>query len=85
MRVSRNQVIELCDWRREQESEKEAFSQAVGRAIYEAGFEGFLAPSNADSKGACLIYFPENLDKAHSIIYLNADKAGFSITEGEKK
>lgn len=47
------------DWRRVNDRGKEALTQAVGRAAFQADFEGFLVPSAQDKKGQNLVVFPE--------------------------
>jgi hypothetical protein len=49
------------DWRRMNASGKEALTQAIGRAAFEAGFEGFIVPSAQDKRGQNLAVFQEKL------------------------
>lgn len=49
------------DWRRMNDRGKEALTQAVGRAAFEADFEGLVVPSVQDAKGRNLVVFPEKL------------------------
>ena len=46
-------------WWEQQANDEEALTQAVGRAAWEAGLEGLLAPSAARAGGVNLVYFPE--------------------------
>jgi RES domain-containing protein len=46
-------------WWERQANDEEALTQAVGRAAWEAGLEGLLAPSAARAGGVNLVYFPE--------------------------
>ena len=49
-------------WWIENQSGREAWTQAIGRAAAEMGFEAIIAPSHTDSKtGTNVIVFPENL------------------------
>ena len=60
LRVSRRR---LCGepWRRAAEAGREALTQAIGRAAFEAGLEALLVPSAASRAGANLVVFPERL------------------------
>ena len=55
------------DWREIQEQGKESLTQAVGRAVAAAGFEGLIAPSAQVPKGVNVTYFPDN-KKAASLV-----------------
>lgn len=63
-----------CDWRGENDKDREALTQIFGRAIFVAGFEGILAPSSADPKGVNLAWFPERLCKTSQIQCVNEEK-----------
>jgi RES domain-containing protein len=49
------------DWRRVNDAGREAQSQAFGRAAYEIGAEGVLAPSARVRGAVNLVYFPESI------------------------
>src|SRR5436853_7828651 len=53
-------------WRQEQESGREALTQAIGRLSFEGNWEGLLVPSAARKDGVNLIVFPANLDVPRS-------------------
>jgi RES domain-containing protein len=53
---------EKQEWRRIQ-NQREAASQAVGRAVREAGLQGLLAASQQVSGGTNLILFPDKLGR----------------------
>jgi RES domain-containing protein len=48
-------------WRRAADAGREALTQAIGRAAFEAGLEALLVPSAANRAGANLVVFPERL------------------------
>jgi len=48
------------DWRKLQDAGKESLTQAIGRAVYSAGFEGMIVPSVHVRKGVNVVFFPEN-------------------------
>ena len=54
-------TIRMLDWRAENQSGKEAVTQAWGHAFSAAGFEAVIVPSAADGGGANLLVFPQNL------------------------
>lgn len=68
LRLSLATMLE-CDWRDDNRFERrESVTQAVGRACYDAGFEGLIVPSQADSpKGVNVVIFPEKLLQADSL------------------
>jgi len=49
------------DWRRINDAGTEAATQAIGRAAYEAGFQGIVVPSAAKRSGANIVVFPDRL------------------------
>jgi RES domain-containing protein len=63
-----------CDWRSENQKGREALTQAIGQAIFIAGFEGILAPSSADPKGVNLVCFPKRLGATSYIKCVNEEK-----------
>ncbi len=75
--VSQRRILS-ADWRGEQDNGREALTQAIGRAVFSAGFEGLLAPSAADPSGKILVYFPKKLESASKIKYVNPDKLKLS-------
>jgi RES domain-containing protein len=48
------------DWRKVQAQGLESFTQAIGRAIFDAGANGLLALSARVDGGANVVYFPQN-------------------------
>jgi RES domain-containing protein len=62
-----------CDWRAEMRAGKTPLTQQVGLAAANAGLEGLLVRSAADSTGVNLIVFVEN-PRAHKL--LRSDYAG---------
>jgi len=52
------------DWRKIQDQGQEGFTQALGRAVFENGGEGLLAPSARVRSGVNVVYFPENKREA---------------------
>ena len=60
LQVSRERMV-AEDWRRANEKGREALCQAIGRAAFDAGFEGILVPSAQDENGRNLIVFPDQL------------------------
>ncbi|HEB71378.1 MAG TPA: RES domain-containing protein [Nitrospirae bacterium] len=67
--VSQRRMLKT-DWRSEQDNGREALTQAIGRAVFSAGFEGLLAPSVADPSGKILVFFPVKLKKSSTIQYI---------------
>jgi RES domain-containing protein len=57
---------EKIHWRAIQDR-REAVSQAVGRAIMEAGFSGLIAPSQASPDTRNIVVFPQNLTSAEGL------------------
>ena len=51
-------AIATCDWRAAQAAGREALTQGLGRAAYEAGLEALLVPSAQVPDGVNLVYFP---------------------------
>jgi len=60
LRVSRRR-LRTDPWRSAAEGGREALTQAIGRAAFEAGLEALLVPSAADRRGANLVVFPARL------------------------
>lgn len=56
IKVSEDRLLG-ADWQREQAMQREAITQAVGRAAFAAGFEGLLTRSAADPAGENLVVF----------------------------
>ena len=54
-------LIKNLDWRAGNQNGAEAATQAWGHALGTAGFEALIVPSAADSHGANVLIFPENL------------------------
>ena len=69
MRVSRDSLA-TEDWRAANALGKEALTQAVGRLVWEAEWEGMLVPSAPDPKGLNLIVFPGNLTPPGSYLLI---------------
>lgn len=49
------------DWEKLNSRGVETLAQAVGRAVFDLGFEGLIAPSAQDKRGRNLIWFPDQL------------------------
>ena len=60
LKVSRRSLVKQ-DWRKIQDADGEALTQAIGRLAYELGYEGILAPSAPARGGTNLVYFPSSL------------------------
>lgn len=73
IRISEARLLK-ADWRRDQDVAKTALTQLVGRAAFEAGYEGVLARSAADQDGQNLIVFPENLLGSSRLEVLDPDQ-----------
>jgi len=58
--LSENTIRKL-DWRAENQKGAEAVTQAWGHAFAQAGFEAAIVPSAADSDGANVLVFTDNL------------------------
>ena len=48
------------DWRKVQAEGYESFTQSLGRALFESGGNGLLAPSARVADGVTVVYLPEN-------------------------
>jgi RES domain-containing protein len=48
------------DWRKVQAEGFESFTQSLGRAVFESGANGLLAPSARVADGVTVVYVPEN-------------------------
>jgi len=55
------------DWRKVQEQGFESFTQALGRALFEAKAEGLMARSARVENGINVVYFPENKRRGNSV------------------
>jgi RES domain-containing protein len=53
-------ILSQEDWRKVQELGRESFTQTIGRAVFENGGEGLLAPSTRVPGGVNVVYFPGN-------------------------
>ncbi len=62
------------DWRRTQESGRESFTQAIGRAVFANKGEGLLVPSARVPDGVNVAYFPENLRRESRATVLESEK-----------
>ena len=71
--VSRKRMVST-DWRKEQDKGREAVTQAIGSAAFEAGYEGLLVPSAATRNGANLVVFRENLGKNSTLRSIDPDE-----------
>ena len=60
LRLSEDTIRRL-DWRAENQKGQEAITQAWGKAFAKAGYEAVIVPSAADTDGANVLVFPENL------------------------
>ena len=54
------ELLSQEDWRKIQEQRRESFTQTLGRAVFENGGEGLLAPSARIPGGVNVVYFPGN-------------------------
>jgi RES domain-containing protein len=61
-------------WWELQASDHEALTQAVGRAAWEAGLEGLLAPSAARPGGVNLVYFPQRQLPGSSVTIIHPEE-----------
>ncbi len=61
------------DWRKLLESGRESFTQALGRAAFQAGASGILARS-ASAAGVNGVIFPGNLGKDESLAVVEGEK-----------
>jgi RES domain-containing protein len=55
------------DWRKLQDAGKESLSQALGRAIFDVGMEGLVAPSAQVPSGINIVFFPEHQDPRSAV------------------
>lgn len=61
------QSLQHEDWRKTQNQGAESLTQTLGRAVFESGGEGLLAPSVRIADGVNVVYFPKNR-KASSVV-----------------
>lgn len=61
------------DWRKLMESGRESFTQALGRAVFQAGASGILARSAA-AAGVNAVVFPGNLGKGENLAVVEGEK-----------
>jgi len=64
----------LEDWRAIQKARDESWTQAIGRGVYVAGFEGLIVPSARKDDGKNIVSFPKRLAKTSKIDILGADQ-----------
>ena len=62
------------DWRRTQETGRESFTQALGRAVFVNKGEGLLVPSARVADGVNVAFFPENQRTASRVTVLESEK-----------
>jgi RES domain-containing protein len=60
LQVSLDRII-AEDWRRLNDQGREALTQAIGRAAFEASFEGLLVPSAQNEEGRNLVVIRDNI------------------------
>ena len=60
LQVSLDRIIRE-DWRRLNDQGREALTQAIGRAAFEASFEGLLVPSAQNEEGRNLVVLREKM------------------------
>ncbi|MHC4445088.1 MAG: RES family NAD+ phosphorylase [Planctomycetota bacterium] len=75
LRISLDRMMSE-DWRKIQDSDREALTQAIARAAREAGFEALLTPSATDDKGMNLVIFQGKLLRGSRVEALKATKLG---------
>jgi RES domain-containing protein len=61
----RSDELRLEDWRKLQANGLESLTQTIGRAVYENGGDGLLAPSAKITGGLNVVYLPENRRSAN--------------------
>lgn len=69
-------VAELMaeDWRKLLEAGRESFTQALGRAAFQAGASGILARSAVAPAGVNVVVFSSNLGKGESVAVVEGEK-----------
>ena len=72
------------DWRREQDAGREALTQAIGRAAFDAGFDGMLAPSHARNGGVNLVAFSDRLTPTHTLEVLHPEALDILLQPNKK-
>ncbi|MFI5455497.1 MAG: RES family NAD+ phosphorylase [Isosphaerales bacterium] len=70
LQVSERRMLDE-PWREEQNANREALIQALGRLGHELGWEGLLVPSAARRGGMNLIVFPANLSRRSFLEIIN--------------
>jgi RES domain-containing protein len=60
------------DWRSIQSVGEESWTQAIGRAAIQCGFEAILVPSAQHDEGRNIVIFPQNIAKTSKITVLHA-------------
>jgi RES domain-containing protein len=69
LRVSLHRM-RVEDWRSSMAAGRQALTQAIGDAAFEAGLEGLVVPSKPVAGGANLVLFPTNLRSPGRILEL---------------
>jgi RES domain-containing protein len=62
------------DWQAIQADSEESWTQAIGRGTFVAEFEGLIAPSASDRRGANVVIFPDNLAKGSQVEVMAKDE-----------
>ena len=71
LRVSERRMMAV-DWRQEMAAGQEPITQRLGRAGFDAGFEGFFVRSAADRRGYNVLVFPDNLRPSSTVEVVDA-------------
>jgi hypothetical protein len=69
------------NWEALNAAHKETLSQTFGRALFELGFSGLLAPSARDRRGRNLIWFPRNFGPGERVSIVGKEELERWIAE----
>ena len=62
------------DWRKLTESGRESFTQALGRAAFQAAAKGILARSATRASSVNVVVFPHNVGRGESLVVVEGEK-----------
>ncbi len=72
--------LTTCDWKAEQDADRESLTQAVGRAAFERMAEGLVVPSARFAGGVNVVLFPSHRRDGSRVVV--ADEASIPFMHG---
>jgi RES domain-containing protein len=77
--ITKKEMVE-CDWWTEQNEDREAVTQALGRAAFENLAEGLIVPSARRASGINIVYYPSHRQPGTTIS--TSDEAAIPFRHG---